>query len=70
MLRSESERMFDLKYTTHLRVYNVLNDSKNGWSSAGVADSAVVMNSSRTSLGGAGSDIMMLYDQEDGGSVR
>ena len=42
---------------THLRVYNDLKDSKNGWSSVGVADSAVAIKSSKTSFGGWGRDI-------------
>ena len=37
---------------THLRVYSVRKDSKNGCNSGGVAASAVLMNSSSTSFDG------------------
>jgi hypothetical protein len=47
------------KKQTHLRVYNDLNDSKYGWSSRGVAESAVAIKSSRTSFGGVGSAILL-----------
>lgn len=46
------------KKQTHFRVYNDLNDSKYGWSSRGVAESAVAIKSSRTSFGGVGSAIL------------
>ena len=46
-----------LESKTHLRVYNNLKDSKNGWSSGGVADSAVAIKSSSTSFCGCVWDI-------------
>ena len=45
---------------THLRVYSVRKDSKYGCSSGGVAASAVLMNSSRTSFGGFEASVDMV----------
>lgn len=45
-------------------MWSLPKDSKNGWSSAGVADRAVATNSSRSSLGGLGSSVGA--DVEDG----
>lgn len=49
-----SARITTVGLSTHLRVCSVRKDSKYGWSSGGVADSAVPINSSRTSFGALG----------------
>jgi len=40
---------------SYFLVWSLPKDSKNGWSSTGVADKAVAMNLSRSSFGGLGS---------------
>lgn len=40
---------------SYFLVWSLPKDSKNGWSSAGVADRAVATNLSRSSFGGLGS---------------